>query len=115
MKNIPTYENDKDLEPLLFGELTEEKVLRFFFKKNGRVNWNNFSYCVSEYGKKQVAHILKELEGRGLIKHTEYPMMKVTYKAKWERIRDNKTIIAIGVICGILGFLILVLQMLHIL
>lgn len=91
-KQPPTYHNDNDVSELVYTEVTDEKLLNFFFKKGGKVNVNNLSYVVHEYGKKELAQHFVNLETAGLIEYIEWPMAKVTTKARWERLRDNKTL-----------------------
>lgn len=112
---MKTYENDKDISPLLNTELSDELVLDFFFKKGGKVNINNLQAVLSIYGRKQIAQNLVNLKEKGLIKFVDSFNCKLTYKARWEKTRDSKTLIWAGLICGIIAFLILLLQVMHIL
>ncbi|HYM93455.1 MAG TPA: hypothetical protein VET23_04900 [Chitinophagaceae bacterium] len=115
MKEIATYENDQDLYWLSNTEITDESILDFIFKKGGSVNWNNLSYILNNYNRKDISQIFINLKANGLINVKSHTDVRVTAKARWKRFRDSKTLITIGVICGIISFLILLLQVSHIL
>jgi hypothetical protein len=118
MKELPTYDNDKDLAELIKSkEITQDNLLRFFFKKGGYVNHTNLRYLISEYAtdKNGFYQALVDLETSAKIKFVGSHIAKLTFKAWWERLRDNKTIVTVGVICGIIAFLILLMQVFHIL
>ncbi len=92
MKEFATYDNDTDLRELLYTDVTDEKVLRFIFKKGGKVNATNLQYCISLQSKKNISDILLNLETSGLIKAVDSHHYKVTGKAYWRRFRDSKTV-----------------------
>lgn len=107
-QNAISYENDKDLEPLLYTELSKQRVLDFFFKKRGKVNINNLQYLVVTHSNRQIAPILLELKMEGLIEIIEHPYAILTLKARWERFRDNKNIWWIIAVLGLIaGYLAL--------
>ena len=110
MKNAYTYENDIDLKELVYTEITDEKILDFFFKKGGTVNIVNLQWCVSNYSNKQIAQNLLNLELAGLIYHSKYPLSKLTFKARWQKFRDLKSWTFWAAICGIIALLILLIQ-----
>jgi hypothetical protein len=112
---MDSYENDRDISELVYTELTDEKLLKFFFKKGGKVNINNLALLVHQYGKKEIAHNVVSLETLGLIKPVSNFEYAVTNKARWQRIRDSKTLIFGGIIAAIIATLILLLQVVRIL
>lgn len=92
---IVTYENDKDIGQLIYTELTDDKLLEFFFKKGGEVNITNLNYCMNEYGyhygnNMKFSQHFVNLETAGLIKPGKGPYYKVTRKARLRRLYDHK-------------------------
>jgi hypothetical protein len=112
MGELPTYENDKDLSQLIYTEISDDKVLSFLFKKGGKVNVVNLTYCVNTYGKKDIAANLVSLEAAGLISFTGQSFARVTAKARWQRFRDSKELVTVGVLCGIIAFAIELIRVL---
>ena len=105
-KPLPTYENDKDLSELIYTEVTDEKVLNFFFKKGGIVNVNNLQYCVGLYGKKELAQHIVNLETAGMIKAISSFEFKLTTKARFDRIYSSKSIVFWLILIGTLATLL---------
>ncbi|MBL7696587.1 MAG: hypothetical protein JNK79_00445 [Chitinophagaceae bacterium] len=106
MKPLPTYENDTDIEELVYTEVTDEKLLNFFFKKGGTVNINNLTYCVNLYGKKDISQNILNLQMKELVSQKEGFLFTVTGKAKWIRFYSHPTWQFFAAIAGILATLI---------
>jgi hypothetical protein len=111
MKKAITYENDKDLGLLIYTEITDEKLLEFFFKKCGKVNVNNLNWCYSTYGPKHtdLAKHIVSLEVQGLIKPIDSIHYKLTFKARIEWIYKHKSLAFWSTIATIAGTIIAIL------
>lgn len=111
-KPVPTYDNDKDLQEIIFSEkITDDQVIRFFVKKRGSVNVTNLSYLVSVYAidKTGLNRALVNLNTTGLIRYVKHPMAVLTIKAWWRWFRDSKNIwwliAVLGLIVAVLAWL----------
>jgi hypothetical protein len=98
--NPPTYENDEDIRQLLYTEVTDQKLLDFFFKKGGKVNIMNLQWCINHYAEKQIAQNIVNLEHDGLIEPIGGSMYSVTKEARRKRFNYQKWSFLIGVILG---------------
>lgn len=109
----PTYENDKPFLALLYSDITEQRLLDFIFSKGGILNHNN-AHILFVKSNRQNTYLrsLKSLESDGFIKPFGSHCYKVTTKARWVRIRDNKAWNLIAAIASIGAFLILIGQVL---
>lgn len=106
MKEPPTYYNDNNIKQLIYTEVTDDTLLDFFFKKHGKVNINNLQYVVHEYGKKQIAQNLVNLEAKGLIKSKKGFLWVVTTKARWQRFYSHPTWTFWTVVLTVVGIII---------
>lgn len=110
---LPTYENDRDFNALIYSDITTDRLLDFFFKKGGLVNINNAHYLIVKSNRTtNFIKALKSLEADGFVKPFDSHCCKVTIKARWVRIRDNKMWNLIAAIASIGAFLILIGQVL---
>jgi predicted transcriptional regulator len=111
-KELPTYDNDKQLSQLLYSEITDDTLLNLFFQKGGTVNITNLNYLVGTNSKNDFSRNLISLESKGLVKSTGSHTYKVTAKARWSKLRDSKALIWVVSICAVASFAILLMQVL---
>lgn len=87
-----TYYNDEDKTALLLSGITEETLLKFFFKKCGCVNVSNLNYLLTKDGNtdRDIGLTILKLESEKFIKRIDSHNFKLTRKAYIKRLFDYR-------------------------